>query len=133
MSKFSNFQMNQVPYLELQIRTVPKDLRDHSVSWLSVFARLLGSIPGPIAIGYILDNSCLSFEKDTCFTDRDAACSLFDVQKAKWVIFWLCIGSKLVALLCNSVTAFFTWQDYKNGVDYESAVVNAAYEDEDVK
>lgn len=71
--------------LNLRIyRCVPDTHRSYALGIRGIIVRLLGTIPGPIIFGYILDTTCVLWQ-ETC--NRSGSCRLYDNSKmSKWVI-----------------------------------------------
>jgi sodium-independent organic anion transporter len=96
---------NMIPYMQLCIRSVPFNLRSQAIAWYSVIARALGSIPGPIFFGAILDTSCVVWEPeevDSCNPpDKLTAgsCMLFNSRGTSYS--WL--GMMLITRVLNGL------------------------------
>ena len=43
--------------MNIWIRGVNFEHRSQSMAWSSIFVRVIGGIPGPIVVGYILDTT----------------------------------------------------------------------------
>jgi hypothetical protein len=84
---------------------VPFNLRSQAIAWYSVIARALGSIPGPIFFGAILDTACVVWEPeevDVCEpTDKFKAgsCMLFNSRSTSYM--WL--GMFLITRVLNGL------------------------------
>ena len=96
---------NMIPYMQLCIRSVDFNLRSQAIAWYSVIARALGSIPGPIFFGAILDTACVVWEPeevDSCnLPDKFKAgsCMLFNSRSTSNM--WL--GMFLITRVLNGL------------------------------
>ena len=96
---------NMIPYMQLCIRSVPFNLRSQAIAWYSVIARALGSIPGPIFFGAILDTACVVWEPeeiDTCDPPKKfkpGSCMLFNSKTTSNM--WL--GMFLITRILNGL------------------------------
>ena len=57
--------MELTPSTLVSLRSVSLEQRPLAVAFNDVLYRLIGTIPGPILMGYIFDNVCLSWKKES--------------------------------------------------------------------
>ncbi|KAJ8308424.1 hypothetical protein KUTeg_013298 [Tegillarca granosa] len=82
-----------------QVRCVPDEHRALGLGLQWVALRLLGTIPGPVLTGYVIDTSC-SVWQDLC--GEQGSCWFYDRQEMSWRLFtWWC------AVKVFSGTTFF--------------------------
>ncbi|GCB65312.1 hypothetical protein scyTo_0004760, partial [Scyliorhinus torazame] len=58
---------------------VPDNQRSFSLGIQWLFVRILGTIPGPILFGTVIDISCVLWNEDVC--GRKGACWTYDNRK----------------------------------------------------
>eukprot|EP00057_Strongylocentrotus_purpuratus_P028748 XP_011683222.1 PREDICTED: solute carrier organic anion transporter family member 4A1-like [Strongylocentrotus purpuratus] len=89
--------MSKVPLMNIVLRCVAEHERAVALGMNSVVARTLGSIPGPIIFGAIIDSTCLQWQ-ETC--GERGACWLYDNESLSWKLTTL-------SLICNLLTVLF--------------------------
>ncbi|XP_070533590.1 solute carrier organic anion transporter family member 4C1-like [Ptychodera flava] len=67
--------MLMAPNTVLSLRCVPDSQRAYGLGIGSIIYRLLGSVPGPIVIGAIVDSSCLTWQE---ICDERGSCWIYD-------------------------------------------------------
>lgn len=90
---------------------------------------LLAFIPGPIIYGYIIDSTCLVWNKDACSADGRGNCQLYDQTAFRWWINMVAIAFTVVAIYLD----YLVWlhcKDIDMYGDKKGAVVNADDNDE---
>ena len=90
---------DSVTIMNITIRSVPKNLQTQALSLQTTLARLLGSIPGPIAFGAILDTACVIWERDFC--GDVGSCLLFNNEKTSYMFLALVLISRIVNGVCK--------------------------------
>lgn len=83
-------------------RCVPEKQRSFGVSIQSIIVRCLGSIPGPILFGTVIDETCL-FWKTSCTSDT-GACYAYDNANLSTYFLLLSLGCKVVVDVMFSVS-----------------------------
>ena len=80
---------------------------------------MLGSVPGPILFGYVLDKSCLLWDRHC---DQTAgSCLYYDNHRMAWNMLAVCAACKLA----NIVFGLLAWRLYrpvKDGVGLQSTL-----------
>ncbi|XP_011661417.1 solute carrier organic anion transporter family member 4A1-like isoform X4 [Strongylocentrotus purpuratus] len=89
--------MSKVPLMNIVLRCVAEHERAVALGMNSVVARTLGSIPGPILFGAIIDSTCLRWQ-ETC--GERGACWLYNNKSLSWKLTTL-------SLVCNVLTVLF--------------------------
>lgn len=114
---------NFIPYMQLCLRSVPFRQRSQAMAWWSVISRLLGSIPGPIAFGALLDTACVIWEppKADCFEGTTVegalgSCMLFDSGYTSWL--WL--SMLLITRVLCAISLWFLYYFAKKNAQMES-------------
>jgi len=85
-------------FIVLNFRCVDDDIRPFAlgVSW--VLLRLLGSIPGPVLVGSVIDNACSLWTGGTC--GSSGVCLMYSKNKLSvGVMLWWVIVTATAALL----------------------------------
>ena len=80
-----------------------------ALGFQSIIYRLLGSIPGPLLFGALIDNTCLYWDHEADCSEGN--CWLYDQKKLRLVFFMYGIVFKGISSLCF----FFAWRVYANG------------------
>ncbi|XP_071481951.1 solute carrier organic anion transporter family member 4A1-like [Diadema antillarum] len=117
--------MPMVPALNVTLRSVPETQRSMALGLQSVIARCLGSIPGPILFGVIIDSTCLQWQ-ETCSTY--GSCWLYHNENLAWRLVVLVCALKIVSGLMY-ITA---WCTYKPASTYRTPSDNDDQSDLDV-
>jgi len=84
-----------LPATVISLRAVHKEERCLGLGLQSIVLRLLGTIPGPLLFGYVLDTICLLWEPDC---GKEGSCLLYDNVKMGQMMFGICITAKLVSI-----------------------------------
>ncbi|XP_038052227.1 solute carrier organic anion transporter family member 4A1-like [Patiria miniata] len=103
ITMFFNF-MPGIPATNTCLRCVPETQRSFALGVQWLFARVLGSVPGPLLFGSVLDSSCLLWQDD-CGTR--GACWLYDRQMLAWKLLAIGVGFKAVSLLFFTLSLIF--------------------------
>ncbi|KAG0418877.1 hypothetical protein HPB47_004529 [Ixodes persulcatus] len=94
-----------VPALTAMLRSLEEDIKSTGIGINYVFIRLLGTIPGPILFGYLIDTSCLLWE-DRC--GRRGSCAIYENAVMGMNIFQFMISVKsasIVFFFCASIVS----------------------------
>ncbi|KAM7292870.1 solute carrier organic anion transporter family member 4A1-like [Ixodes scapularis] len=94
-----------VPALTAMLRSLEEDIKSTGIGINYVFIRLLGTIPGPILFGYLIDTSCLLWE-DRC--GRWGSCAIYENAVMGMNIFQFMISVKsasIVFFFCASIVS----------------------------
>lgn len=79
------------------MRVVDEENKPFSLGIQWVFIRLLGTIPGPILVGWVIDNACLIFVEGSC--GNKGNCLLYSHEKmAMGIMIWWLIVSFMSAV-----------------------------------
>lgn len=118
---------NVIPYTQLVIRSVPYSQRSQAVAWWSVVSRLIGSIPGPIIFGPLLDSACVVWEpaESKCIDgttiepeyDAVGSCMLFDATKTSHLWLLMFLTTRILCAISISLLTYFA----KKSADEESS------------
>ncbi|XP_071114005.1 solute carrier organic anion transporter family member 4A1-like [Haliotis cracherodii] len=98
--------VTSMPALSATLRCVPEKQRSFGLGIQWIIARCLGSIPGPILFGKMIDLTCLLWQKKC---DGDGACFFYDNRKMSYYL--LALGLSLKAL--SSLFFFLALVMYK--------------------
>ena len=98
---------SNVPALSATLRCVSDKQRSFALSLQWIIVRCLGSIPGPIIFGRVIDETCI-FWKESCDAEQ-GACYYYDNTDLSNYFLGMSLGCKSLAL------AFFvlSWLLYK--------------------
>ncbi|XP_019622912.1 PREDICTED: solute carrier organic anion transporter family member 4A1-like [Branchiostoma belcheri] len=94
---------NTAPSTGATLRCVPDSQRPFALGLENVLSRLLGSIPGPILIGYVIDNTCL-LRQTSCGVE--GSCWLYDNGTMSLNILYVTLGVKAVSVLFFALAMF---------------------------
>ncbi|XP_022104544.1 solute carrier organic anion transporter family member 4A1-like [Acanthaster planci] len=117
ISMFFNF-MPGIPATNTCLRCVPDTQRSFALGVQWLFARLLGSVPGPILFGNVLDTSCLLWQDDC---GSRGACWLYDRQMLAWKLLLIGAGFKGVSFLFFALSLIFYRSAHDNDGDEKKA------------
>eukprot|EP00057_Strongylocentrotus_purpuratus_P030692 XP_782456.3 PREDICTED: solute carrier organic anion transporter family member 4C1 [Strongylocentrotus purpuratus] len=98
--------MPMVPATHVTLRCVPDSQRPMALGVQSMIGRCLGSIPGPILFGFIIDSTCLQWQQ-TC--SNQGSCWLYHNESFAWRIVIMSCALKVV---CGFFYAM-AWLSYK--------------------
>ena len=91
--------LGNTPATVLLMRVLPNPTIGNAVS--DVVVKLLGSIPGPICIGWIFDGACRAFHKSSGCSGVET-CTVYDLESARIYFFvGIAFGCKLVSSIAN--------------------------------
>jgi hypothetical protein len=95
------FYFSFIPYMNIWIQGVRFENRSQSMAWSSIFVRVIGGIPGPILVGYILDTTCIIWEKNVC--GERGTCMVFSESSAFVMLGILLVTRFLNMLFCTGI------------------------------
>ncbi|XP_063426047.1 solute carrier organic anion transporter family member 4A1-like [Mytilus trossulus] len=92
------------PILTAIFRCVPHDQRSFAISLQVLFVRLLGTTPGPIFLGAIIDSSCDVWQ-NTC--GKQGSCWIYNKTDLglRIMVWWICL--KVLGLIFLFLAAKF--------------------------
>ncbi|XP_038661113.1 solute carrier organic anion transporter family member 4C1-like [Scyliorhinus canicula] len=99
--------MTGTPITVAVLRCVPDNQRSFSLGIQWLFVRILGTIPGPILFGIVIDISCVLWNEDDC--GRKGACWTYDNRKMANLITAIGTSSKVVSIIAI-VSAYFLYR-----------------------
>ncbi|XP_030829905.1 solute carrier organic anion transporter family member 4A1-like [Strongylocentrotus purpuratus] len=88
--------MVHVPVWTATIRCVPHSQRTFALGLQSLLYSALGTIPGPVVLGLLIDKSCLLWE-DSC--DGSRTCWLYQNSELSLVFFFITLLAKVGGLI----------------------------------
>ena len=113
--------MAATPLLNTFIRCVGNNQRDEALALSSFTTRILGSIPGPIIIGRVLDSTCVIWsENNLC---EKTNCVSYDHDQMSRAFFLWFVGLKLLAAAFFYASSLYAHQSEETGDDYETKLV----------
>ncbi|XP_056375829.1 solute carrier organic anion transporter family member 4C1-like [Hyla sarda] len=86
------------------IRCVPDTQRSFALGVQWTFIRLLGSIPGPITFGAVMDSSCILWNLNDCGTQ--GACWTYDNHGVAYKLLGISAGSKVITIVFLFIANF---------------------------
>jgi len=99
------FYFSFIPYMNIWIRGVSFENRAQSMAWSSIFVRVIGGIPGPILVGYMLDTTCVIWEKTVC--GERGTCMVFS-QNTAFVMLGIFLVTRALNILFCLVIIFIS-------------------------
>ncbi|OQV21213.1 Solute carrier organic anion transporter family member 4A1 [Hypsibius exemplaris] len=100
--------LSSIPVVSATLRCVADSQRPFALGFQWIIVRILGSIPGPLSFGAIIDGVCSYFQREPCGAGK-GRCLLYDNTKMSNSIFAVAVGGKVIALLFF----FLSWWLYK--------------------
>ena len=88
---------SNVPALSATLRCVSDKQRSFALSLQWIIVRCLGSIPGPIIFGRVIDETCI-FWKESCDAEQ-GACYYYDNNEMSNYFLALTLGCKVVSII----------------------------------
>jgi len=98
--------MSSTPSLVVTFRIVPEKLRSFALGMQWLIIRALGSIPGPIMFGSIIDSVCLLWQKRRC-DGTQGSCWVYDSDELTFNVIIICICVKVVSIILFSCACYF--------------------------
>ncbi|XP_078070846.1 solute carrier organic anion transporter family member 4C1-like [Mustelus asterias] len=99
--------MTGTPITIAVLRCVPDKQRSFALGIQWLFVRILGTIPGPILFGTVIDISCVLWNEDAC--GQKGACWTYDNLKMASLITAIGTSSKLISVIAI-IAAFFLYR-----------------------
>ncbi|KAK7485686.1 hypothetical protein BaRGS_00023135 [Batillaria attramentaria] len=96
--------ITSMPALSATLRCVPQERRSLGLGIQWIIARCLGSIPGPILFGKIIDLTCLLWQ-ESC--DGEGACFFYDKKQMSYNLLATGIAGTIVSVLCFTLALLF--------------------------
>eukprot|EP00081_Caenorhabditis_elegans_P025587 NP_508802.1 Solute carrier organic anion transporter family member [Caenorhabditis elegans] len=94
------------------LRVVNHKHRDHFTCFGWLWMRILGSIPGAIVFGYIIDVNCMYWQKD-CVSQK---CQFYNASNLGWAFFYFTIAVKFTGGILLFLAAYcYQESDKSNG------------------
>lgn len=120
--------LNNVPATTVVLRVLKFDQRPVGLGMQNVLFRLLGSIPGPIVFGLVLDSVCV-LRTEECGKEV-GSCNEYDTEDLRLYFFLLAFFSKLLSVGCF----YLSWRALRRPDDddqHRGSVFGAADGDRD--
>jgi len=92
------------PSIQVAMRVVPFDKRTMALGLQTIMIRLIGTLPGPVYYGYLIEGACILSNK-VC--GESSSCSLLDNKELGWRLFALSMIIKVFASLCAALALLF--------------------------
>ncbi|GCC30041.1 solute carrier organic anion transporter family member 4C1-like [Chiloscyllium punctatum] len=89
--------MTSTPITTSVLRSVPDNQRSFSLGIQWLFVRILGTIPGPILFGTVIDLSCVLWNMDACGVK--GACWTYDNPKMASLITAIGTSAKMISII----------------------------------
>ncbi|XP_031572441.1 solute carrier organic anion transporter family member 4C1-like isoform X2 [Actinia tenebrosa] len=93
---------NAIPSKIVTLRSVPDNQRAYALGLQFVFLRSLGSLPGPIVFGRIIDTTCTMWQ-EKC--GNDGNCRNYDHVTLSWIL----MGTAMPTYALSCVGYFLSW------------------------
>lgn len=106
---FSSF-LNLAPVATVLLRVVPIKERSVALAVKWIILRVLASIPGPVLVGRVIDNSCLVWQS---MCGRSGSCLYYNNRQLAHNLFSLLILLKTIAILMYSVALLMYRKHFK--------------------
>lgn len=102
--------ITSMPALAATLRCVPQNRRSFGLGIQWIIARCLGSIPGPILFGKIIDLTCLLWQ-ESC--NGEGACFFYDKQQMSYNLLAVALAGTFMSIVCFFCALFF----YRTGLE----------------
>ncbi|XP_048449728.1 solute carrier organic anion transporter family member 4C1-like [Rhincodon typus] len=96
--------MTSTPITTSVLRCVPDNQRSFSLGIQWLFVRILGTIPGPILFGTVIDMSCILWNKNECGVK--GACWTYDNPKMANLITAIGTSAKVISIVALATASF---------------------------
>ncbi|XP_059500706.1 solute carrier organic anion transporter family member 4C1-like isoform X2 [Stegostoma tigrinum] len=96
--------MTSTPITTSVLRCVPDNQRSFSLGIQWLFVRILGTIPGPILFGTVIDMSCILWNKNECGVQ--GACWTYDNPKMAHLITAIGTVAKVISIVALATASF---------------------------
>merc|ERR1712142_363294 len=90
--------MSSTPSLVVTFRVVPEKMRSFALGVQWLFIRALGSIPGPIMFGAIIDKSCILWQEKRC-TGEGGNCWVYSSSDLALYVIIVSIACKVCSMI----------------------------------
>lgn len=114
--------VNGVPATNSILRMVPPELRSQAMGLNILFLRLIGTIPGPIIGGILVDKTCALWQT-SC--GENGSCRLYDRENFMYTWIGLHLVYKILGLACWFLSIFTYKPDGADGVQIEPMTTNS--------
>ncbi|CAH1251560.1 SLCO4C1 [Branchiostoma lanceolatum] len=101
---------NTTPATGAILRCVPDSQRAFALGLENVLSRLLGSIPGPILMGFVIDQACL-IRQESCGVE--GSCWIYDNSSLARNTLYIALGVKAVSVIFFAL-ALFSYKPIKD-------------------
>ncbi|XP_059079706.1 solute carrier organic anion transporter family member 4A1-like [Tigriopus californicus] len=116
LSMFCTF-MAAMPNVVATLRSVEPVHRSLALGIESIVSRVLGTIPGPVILGSIIDYACLLWEKRECHEDA-GSCQFYDNYSMAMAMFLALVVVKILSVVAFAFALFFSQRSHiKDEVD----------------
>lgn len=109
--------VTSMPALAATLRCVPQEKRSFALGIQWIIARCLGSIPGPILFGKVIDLTCLLWQ-ESC--DGEGACFFYDKKQMSFNLLAIGIAGTVISTLCFLCALLF----YRTGAVVDNGEVD---------
>jgi len=92
-----------MPGVVATLRAVEHEQRSLALGLQSIISRLIGTIPGPVIFGYIVDQACLLW-KPSC--DGSRSCLVYNNKQMAYTLLGTCFGVKILSVLFYTLGIF---------------------------
>lgn len=106
--------MSAMPNVVATLRAVEPVHRSLALGIESIFLRLLGTIPGPVIFGYLIDNTCLLWQEQECadVDEKRGNCRLYDNGGMAIAMLVTIVIVKLLGILFFGTALFFSGRSH---------------------
>lgn len=94
-----------MPALSATLRCVPQQDSSFALGIQWIIARCLGSIPGPILFGKMIDLTCLLWQKKC--DDNDGSCFFYNNQNMSYNLMGIALAGKFLSILFFTLSLIF--------------------------
>eukprot|EP00095_Tigriopus_kingsejongensis_P000424 maker-scaffold171_size289870-snap-gene-1.34 protein:Tk00424 transcript:maker-scaffold171_size289870-snap-gene-1.34-mRNA-1 annotation:"hypothetical protein LOTGIDRAFT_222876" len=106
LSMFFTF-LAAMPNVVATLRSVEPVHRSLALGVESIITRILGTIPGPVILGSIIDHSCLLWEKKECHEDQ-GSCQFYDNYNMAMYMLSALVVVKIMSVVAFAFALFFS-------------------------
>jgi len=85
-----------MPAVVATLRGVHPEERSVALGLQAIVLRLLGTIPGPVFYGYVLDQICILWETNC---DESSSCLIYDNNRMALAMLGICLATKFIAVI----------------------------------
>ncbi|XP_078491175.1 solute carrier organic anion transporter family member 4C1-like [Ciona intestinalis] len=98
--------MSSTPALVVTFRILPEKIRTFGLGVQWLFIRALGTIPGPIMFGNVIDLTCILWQKRIC-DDSKGSCWIFNAEDLAINALIISIAVKITSSILFGLACFF--------------------------